>query len=168
MFMKNCLLETNLTYRKGKSDVEEISLSPMTKALTPTENSKRKWQYKNATQNFDYMNSKLQRCRSIRRCNCILCRNFLCSLYAPMLSSQFRFFMGTELGDCRSVAELIGIKTFTNEFRGIYPTSADYIQQEELHRLHSRHELLGLVLWQCWYRSPQSRAKAIEWYTSGQ
>ena len=59
-------------------------------------------------------------------------------------------------------------KDLYKRIRGIYPTSADYIQQEELHRLHSRHELLGLVLWQCWYRSPQSRAKAIEWYTSGQ
>ena len=26
------------------------------------------------------------------------------------------FFMGTETSDCRKVAELIGVKTFTNEF----------------------------------------------------
>ena len=38
---------------KGKK--EEIVLSPMTKAPTPIEKSKKaSWQHKNATKNFDY------------------------------------------------------------------------------------------------------------------
>ena len=32
---------------------KEIWLSPMTKAPSPTEKSKKKWQHKNATKNFD-------------------------------------------------------------------------------------------------------------------
>ena len=41
--------------REGQEKKEEIWLSPMTKAPTPTEKSKKaKWQHKNATKNFDY------------------------------------------------------------------------------------------------------------------
>ena len=39
---------------KGLKKKEEIWLSPMTKAPTPTINPKATWQHKNATNNVDY------------------------------------------------------------------------------------------------------------------